>query len=120
MPWDQADLAEKLWTAAYAVTAFATAQGMSYLYALAGDEFNAKVRNASGMVSALIIVCHLLYIAAIVGCHIGIGRLVAANQGTSAGNVNIVICTMQVLAVVAVGALAFAVTSRIRKEEYAA
>lgn len=120
MTWTDADLAEKLWNASYAVTAFATAQGMSYLYALAGDEFKAKVRGASKFISQLIIGCHLIYILLVVGCHIGIGSLVAADFWTWASAVNIAICAMQALAIVAVGALAFTVTTQVVKEKHAA
>lgn len=103
MPTNELNLTDKLWNASYAITAFALAQGLSYLYALAQIEFQNAVRPASEHVLLAILWCHVFYVFLIILCHSGIYWACHIPWRTKFTIVNMGICAIQVLAVALLG-----------------
>ena len=62
-------LFDKLWDTSYAITGFAVAQALIYLYATEKESIAAQIRTRWRGVSVAIIVFHALYIYAIGWCH---------------------------------------------------
>lgn len=117
MPTNDQHLMDKLWNASYAITAFALAQGLSYLYALAKPEFQNAVKKESELVLLAILGCHVFYVFLIILCHAAINWACHIPWRTKFTVVNIGICVIQVLAVVLVGLLAIVATRALLHPE---
>ena len=99
-------LMDKLWNASYAITAFALAQGLAYLYGLAQPDFVKAVIPKYELILNAILWCHIAYVALVVACHASIHWACEIPITTKFGAVNAAICTIQVVALVLIGLLA--------------
>jgi len=63
------NIPDKLWQGANTVTAFAVLQGIAYLYVTPNAGMQSAILESKWMVIILIILCHCLYVYAVIWCH---------------------------------------------------
>ena len=62
-------LPDKVWNGASAVTAFAAAQALAFMYAMTNAEFAAAASNGKVLVIVAVVLFHVAYVWAIHRCH---------------------------------------------------
>ena len=111
---EEEDLVDKLWSASYAVTAFAAIQALSYFYALGNNDLKPDIIAAKCIIEVAIVICHTAYVAAIVWCQINIFRIAKPTNKSAFRTVYIGIGIGQGLIVLLLGLAAFLLTSPLK------